>query len=140
MDISKALMTPVIALVAWTHFMWLWMYLTRVPAILKARMRLDPNAIRGEQMSQLPPNVRWKADNYNHLLEQPTVFYAVVLAMAMLGDRSENSLMLAWIYVGLRVVHSFFQSLANIITVRFVMFVTMSLVLIALTVRAVMLL
>lgn len=127
---------PVVALVAWTLVMWLWMYVTRIPAILKARMRLDPNAPRGEQMAQLPPQVRWKADNYNHLMELPTVFYAVTLALAMLGDQSAISLGLAWAYVVLRVVHSLWQALFNVIQVRFALFVLSTLPLFGLTWRA----
>jgi hypothetical protein len=57
--------------------MWAWMYMTRLPAVHKAHMTLDPNAPRGEQMNSLPPAVRWKADNYNHLMAQPTIFYAI---------------------------------------------------------------
>ena len=71
---AHAMLGPVVALVLWTFVIWAWMYATRIPAISKARMRLDATAPRGEQMSKLPPEVRWKADNYNHLFEQPTLF------------------------------------------------------------------
>lgn len=136
MNSHLALLGPVIALVLWTAVIWFWMYATRIPAILKARMRLDPNAPRGQQMSELPPQVRWKADNFNHLLEIPTLFYAVGLSLAMLGDDSSTSLYLAWTYVALRVVHSLHQCLSNIIMIRFVLFATSSLVLFWLAVRA----
>jgi hypothetical protein len=116
--------------------MWLWMYATRIPAISKAKLRLDPNEPRGAQMATLPSRVRWKADNYNHLFEQPTVFYPIVIVLALLGQGSGLDLGLAWAYVGLRVVHSVFQSTVNKIEVRFVLFALSSLVLIALTVRA----
>ena len=136
MNPHLALLGPVIALVLWTAVIWFWMYATRIPAIMKARMRLDPNAPRGQQMSELPPQVRWKADNYNHLLEIPTLFYAVALSLAMLGDDSATSLYLAWAYVGLRVVHSLHQCLSNIITLRFALFFVSSLLLFCLAVRA----
>ena len=84
MPVSSPMLAPVVALVAWTMVMWLWMYLTRIPAISRAQMKLDPNAPRGEQMSQLPASVRWKADNYNHLMEQPTLFYAICLCLALI--------------------------------------------------------
>ena len=131
---------PVIALVLWSFFIWAWMYATRIPAIVKAKMRLDPNAPRGEQMNQLPANVRWKADNYNHLMEQPTLFYAVALALAVGGDTTSLSLGLAWAYVGSRVVHSLIQALVNIIQLRFAVFFLSSLILLALAIRAAMLL
>lgn len=133
---ARSMLAPVVALVAWTFVMWLWMYATRIPAISKAKLRLDPNEPRGAQMATLPPKVRWKADNYNHLFEQPTVFYPIVIVLALLGQGSVLDLGLAWAYVGLRVVHSVFQSTVNKIEVRFVLFALSSLVLIALTVRA----
>lgn len=136
MSIAQPLLGPVVALVAWSLVMWLWMYATRIPAIRAARMRLDPNAPRGEQMSTLPARVRWKADNYNHLMEQPTIFYAIVLALALLGDRSELSLAMAWTYVVLRVLHSLVQALVNRIELRFALFVLSTLPLIVLTWRA----
>jgi hypothetical protein len=133
---SNPLLGPVVALVAWTLVMWLWMYATRIPAILKSRMRLDPDAPRGEQMATLPPRVRWKADNYNHLMEQPTIFYPLVLALAVLGDTSTVSLALAWAYVVLRVAHSLWQALSNVIQVRFALFALSTLPLFGLTWRA----
>jgi hypothetical protein len=112
------------------------MYATRIPAIRKARLPLDPSAPRGEQMATLPATVRWKADNYNHLMEQPTVFYAVALSLAVLGQGDGINSTLAWVYFALRVVHSLVQTTVNKIEVRFGVFVLSSFVLIALTVNA----
>lgn len=128
----QPLLAPIVALALWTAVIWLWMYVTRIPAIMKARMRLDSDAPRGEQMATLPARVRWKADNYNHLMEQPTVFFAIALVLAMLDDRSAASLMLAWAYVGLRIVHSLVQVLVNHIPTRFAIFSLSSLTLFAL--------
>ncbi|MFP5305567.1 MAG: MAPEG family protein [Gammaproteobacteria bacterium] len=133
---AQPLLAPLIALVLWSFVMWAWMYATRIPAIMQARMKLDPNVPRGEQMNLLPPRVRWKADNYNHLMEQPTIFYATALALAVAGDTSAVNLGLAWAYVGLRVVHSVFQAVVNKIEVRFLLFVISSLVLLVLAVNA----
>lgn len=137
MNDSLQLLGPVIALVAWSQVMWLWMYATRIPAMIAAKMKPDPNAPRGEQMSQLPASVRWKADNYNHLMEQPTVFYAIVLTLALLGPSGDTVLMLAWSYVALRVVHSLLQALVNKIELRFFLFVLSNIPLIGLTYEAV---
>ena len=133
------LLAPVIVLVLWTAVIWAWMYATRIPAIIGAGMRLDPNAPRGQQMSELPPRVRWKADNYNHLLEQPPLFYATALALVLMGDVSSASLWLAWAYVALRIVHSLWQALVNQIQFRFALFSLSSLVLFALAIRAALL-
>ena len=133
---AQPMLAPVIALVAWTAVMWGWMYATRIPAILRMRMRLDGNIPRGEQMATLPPRVRWKADNYNHLFEQPVLFYAIGLSLALLGDTSAASIALAWSYVALRIAHSLWQVLVNVIPVRFALFAVSSLVLFALLIRA----
>ena len=138
MPTAAPLLAPVIALVAWTAVIWAWMYATRIPAIVRMRMKLDGNAPRGEQMAQLPPRVRWKADNYNHLLEQPVLFYATVLSLVLLGESGAPAIALAWTYVGLRVVHSLWQTLVNHIPVRFALFSLSSLVLFALVAIAVM--
>lgn len=130
-----SMLAPVVALVAWTHVMWAWMYATRIPAIRRAKMRLDPTAPRGQQNASLPPEVRWKADNYNHLMEAPTLFYAIAIVLAMIDPDTTNRT-LAWAYVGLRVVHSLVQSLINKIEVRFAIFTLSMFTLIALTVRA----
>src|SRR3990167_6374823 len=102
--------------------MLLWMFAMRIPAIMKARMKMDPNLPVGQQMNTLPPHVRWKADNYNHLMEQPTIFYALALALALLGQGDGVNAMLAWAYVGLRVVHSLVQAVINKIELRFAVF------------------
>jgi len=117
--ISVEILGPVVALVCWSMIMWVWMYATRIPAIHAARMKLDSNAPRGEQMSTLPPHVRWKADNYNHLMEQPTIFYALAISIALMGEGSGANLYIAWGYVVLRILHSLVQSLINKIEVRF---------------------
>ena len=130
------ILAPLLALAFWTHLMWAFMYATRLPAMRVAKMTPDSNAPRGEQMAQLPARVRWKADNYNHLMEQPTVFYAVALASALIAPADDLAVTLAWAYVGLRVAHSLVQTLVNHIPARFVLFALSSLVLIALTIRA----
>ncbi|MBX3671772.1 MAG: MAPEG family protein [Burkholderiales bacterium] len=136
MSASVQMLGPVIALVAWSLVMWVWMYVTRIPAIYAAGMKLDPDAPRGEQMALLPPRVRWKADNYNHLMEQPTLFYAIAIALSVLSVSTWGILALAWAYVALRVVHSLVQALGNRIEIRFALFVLSNIPLFALTVAA----
>ncbi len=74
-------------------------------------------------MALLPANVRWKADNYDHLLEQPTLFYAAALGLVFLGVDSGFATGCAWAYVGLRVLHTLIQTLVNKIELRFFVFV-----------------
>ena len=130
------ILAPVIALVLWTFVMWAWLYATRLPAIVKLKLVYDPNRPASEFMDQIPARVRWKADNYNHLMEQPTLFYATALVLAFAGAGDGLNAWLAWAYVALRIVHSLVQALTNIILVRFTVFNIASLVLLALAIRA----
>jgi len=134
--LHHSLLVPVVSLVLWTFVMWAWMYATRIPAIRSSGMALDPDLPRGEQMAQLPASVRWKADNYNHLLEMPTLFYAVAIVLALVSKNPDTDATLAWAYVALRVVHSLFQALVNKIEVRFALFNLSAIVLLVLAVRA----
>ncbi|MEM9312341.1 MAG: MAPEG family protein [Pseudomonadota bacterium] len=128
---GKHIVQPVVALMIWTMIMWCWMYATRIPAMQKAE--IDGTKLVGSNgaslRAQLPETVNWKADNYNHLHEQPTLFYAVALVLAYIGQGEGMNAFLAWIYVGLRVAHSVVQVTANRVLVRFVLFALSSLVL-----------
>lgn len=132
---TMEILKPVVMLLILSCAMLLWLYATRIPAILKLDIELDPTLPSGTQMSQLPYRVRWKADNYNHLLEQPVLFYAAAITLAVVGEGDGLNATLAWIYVGLRVVHSVFQATVNKIPVRFLLFALSSVVLIILVVR-----
>jgi len=138
MDILK----PVVALAIWTMVMWVWMYATRIPAITALPKTDDPNADVGWTGAKLEglikPSIQWKAHNYNHLHEAPTVFYAVALVLALTGQGDGVNLMVAWVYVGLRVVHSIFQSTVNKVAPRFLLFVLSSIALMALITQAAM--
>jgi hypothetical protein len=128
------ILQPVIALVGWTFVMWAWLYATRIPAI--AGRPMEPSMTAADLNAVIPARVRWKADNYNHLHEQPTLFYAVALTLAAAGAGTGLNLWLAWTYVAIRIAHSLIQALGNVILVRFSVFMVGSLVLLALAVRA----
>ncbi|WP_245228497.1 MAPEG family protein [Pontixanthobacter sp. CEM42] len=134
--VEAAILKPVVILMAWTMVMWAWMYVTRIPAMSKAGISPDDAAVTGTLDKTLPSNVQSKAHNYNHLHEQPTVFYAVAIVLAMVGQGDGMNALLAWIYVGLRIIHSLVQATANKVMVRFVLFALSSLVLIALIFHA----
>jgi hypothetical protein len=132
---THAILAPAMALVLWTFVMWAWLYATRIPAIMRLKIPMPPDMSKNDLNNALPASVRWKADNYNHLLEQPTLFYAVVLIAAVAGAGDELNVWLAWGFVALRAVHSLVQALVNIIVLRFAVFMVSSVVLLALSMR-----
>jgi hypothetical protein len=132
------ILAPVVALVAWTLVMMFWMVVTRFAAMrrkgisLKGRVGTRTGALEGVIEDQ----VNWKAHNYTHLVEQPTLFYAVAIALALMDFGGGINLYLAWAYVGLRVAHSLVQATVNIVLYRFILWILSSLALIGLTVHA----
>jgi len=139
---GMTILQPVVALAAWTMVMWFWLYGTRIPALSAAKV--DPDDLVHDPTKGLdqilPPQVMWKAHNYNHLHEAPTVFYAVAITLAIIGGDAGQGLntQLAWAYVALRVIHSIIQATINKVQLRFLVFALSSFVLMALVARAAM--
>jgi hypothetical protein len=117
-----SLLTPVLALVTLTLLVWIWMYATRIPAMQKAG--ISPQSARhpGTWEAGVPSSARQVAENYNHLLEQPTIFYALVFYIVLAGHTDQLYVYLAWAYVALRVVHTLIQCTVNIVMYRFTVF------------------
>jgi len=141
---NTAILAPAAALAVWSILMLIWMAATRFPAMKAMREAKGSSGMvsksraggRGLDLEgQIPDKVNWKAHNYTHLMEQPTVFYAVVIIHALTGA-GQTEIALAWLYVGLRVVHSLWQNLVNTIPVRLMIFVAGSITLMILSIRA----
>jgi hypothetical protein len=132
MDISitESVLGAVLALIVWSLIVWAWMYALRIPAMQKAGINPD-SARHPGSLDALPANVRQVADNYNHLMEQPTIFYALAFFTVHAQHDSGLVVTLAWAYVILRVVHSLIQNTINRVMLRFLVFSLSTLVLIA---------
>ena len=138
MPATVEFLSPVLALVAWTLVMWIWMYATRIPAMQAAGIDPQDAAYPGTWAHRLRPGVRSVADNYNHLHEQPTIFYALMFFAALTGGGDAFAMQLGWAYVALRVVHSLVQATFNRVIVRFSVFALATLALMAITVREIL--
>ena len=133
------ILAPVVALVAWTLVMMVWMAIARRSAFAKLGITWStiPRGSRGVNLDgRAPDQAQWPSHNYNHLMEQPTIFYAIAITLALMGMGTGINYWLAWGYVGLRVVHSLVQCTVNIVAIRFPLFFLASLCLLGLTVHA----
>ena len=130
----ESVLAPVLALIVWSLLIWVWMYAKRIPAMGKAGIKPQEARFPGS-LSKLPDGVRAAADNYNHLMEQPTIFYALAFLTYLLGLQSPLTAGLAWLYVGLRVVHSLVQVSVNLVTLRFLAFLLSTVTLAVMVVR-----
>jgi len=137
--ISQEMLAPAAVLVGWTLVVLIWMAFVRFSAFKVANINLAeaPPGGRGQNLEGvLPDKANWPSHNYTHLVEQPTLFYAVVIILALLGQGNELNIGLAWAYVALRVLHSIWQITINTISVRFPLFILSTLVLLALSINA----
>ena len=132
------LLAPIVALVAWSLVMYIWMYAARLTAMKRAGISLKGRrGTRGGALEGvIPDEANWKAHNYAHLMEQPTIFYAIVTALILMDFDQQINVYLAWAYVGLRIVHSLIQATVNVVAYRFLVFTLSSLCLIGLTTHA----
>ncbi len=128
------MLTPVLALVVWTLIIWTWMYATRIPAMQKARVN-PQDAIHPGSLSSLPTEARVVADNYNHLHEQPTIFYALAIYSHLVGVGDPLNIWLAWGYVAARIIHSFMQIVMKKVMLRFYMFTAGTIILMIIAAR-----
>jgi len=136
---STAILAPAAILVLWSLIILFWMAGTRLPAAKKLGIDITakPGGRGPEIDPQLPDNVAWKSHNYIHLMEQPTIFYATVMILAMAEAGHGLNLYLAWIYVGLRIVHSLWQVTVNLVKVRFLLFVASTVCLLIMAINAI---
>lgn len=130
---EHGMIAPVVALVIWSMIMLIWLYGTRIPAMQKAKIK--PGEATKAQMEALPGGAPNVANNYNHLMEQPTIFYAAALAAQLAGQADGLNVGLAWAYVILRVVHSLIQCTVNVVTARFAVFSLSTIVLAVMAIR-----
>ena len=132
---SSAILQPVFVLGLLTVVMTVWMFLTRVPAM--KRLRIHPQ--KGQDTSQLkallPDEVTRISNNYNHLFEQPTLFYVVAISIAVLGHVDAIHVYTAWAYAIIRILHSLVQATVDIVMVRFSLFILSWIVLAVMIIR-----
>lgn len=131
------ILTPAAVLVLWSIVMLFWMAFTRLPALgkLGGLGKAKPGG-RGQDLEGvLPDEINWKAHNYSHLMEQPTLFYATITILALMGPSSFD-VALAWGYAAVRIVHSIWQATVNRVPVRFALFLASTICLTVLAIRA----
>ena len=137
------ILAPAAVLIVWSIIMLFWVAAVRFPAMkaLAGESGTKPTARaggRGQDLEgRIPDRAVWPAHNFTHLMEQPTIFYPAVIILAIMGAAA-GDVLAAWIYVALRILHSFWQSLVNTLPVRMLLFFASTFALLWLAIRAVM--
>jgi hypothetical protein len=118
---AETIFQPMLALMGLTLVVWVYMYARRIPFI--TRNRLTPNQLTAAELARLsPPAVSNPSDNLKNLFELPTLFYALLLYLYVVGQVDGLYSTLAWAFVGFRVLHSAVHCTVNIILLRFTLY------------------
>jgi hypothetical protein len=135
------ILLPAAVLVAWSLAVLSWMAFARfsgVKQVPKENFKSMPRVGgRGQDLDPKLGSAAWPSHNYSHLMEQPTLFYAIVMILALAGAGTGFNVTLAWGYVVLRMLHSVWQIAVNTLPVRFGLFILSTLCLAWLTVNAI---
>jgi uncharacterized MAPEG superfamily protein len=132
------ILAPAAVLVLWSIVMLFWLAATRLPPLFKQPGGLGaakPGGRGADLEGVLPDSINWKSHNYTHLMEQPTIFYATVMILALMGANA-GDVAIAWGYVALRIVHSIWQATVNKVSIRFGLFIASTVCLILLAIHA----
>ena len=121
------ILLPVLTLAFWTFIIFAIMAPARFYFLRKKHPQTAAHTKNLKGV--LPPWTERVADNYNHLFEQPVIFYVVALSIAVINNIEPLMIQLAWVYVALRVLHSIVQITFNFVPLRFTLFVTSWLIL-----------
>ena len=132
------ILAPAAVLVLWSIVMLFWLAATRLPPLFKQPGGLGaakPGGRGADLEGVLLDSINWKSHNYTHLMEQPTIFYATVMILALMGA-SATDVAFAWGYVALRIIHSLWQATVNKVSIRFALFNLSTVCLVVLAIHA----
>jgi hypothetical protein len=135
---ASAILQPVFVVVGLSVIMTFWMIVTRIPKMTELGIHPQKAQNTSKLLDLLPPETTRISNNYNHLFEQPTIFYAVAISIALLGHVDPINVGCAWTYAGIRVIHSLVQATVDIVMIRFGLFLVSSIVLAVLVVREIL--
>ena len=111
---------------------------TRVPGIYKMWGKLQFAKYSADLHPKLPEKARYLTDNYNHIFEQPTLFYAITVYIFLIGNTDTANIFLAWFYVVTRIIHSAIQITVNNVSWRAAIFGIGSLILVLMILKEIL--
>lgn len=135
MEMMRALLQPVLALMLLTAAVWVFMYGRRLPWILASGIDVQDIATPEQVSAVLPAAINRPSNNLKNLFELPVIFYALCALLLATHQTDAHYVQLAWAYVALRAVHSLIHCTVNIVNVRFAAYLLSSLVLWAMVAR-----
>jgi hypothetical protein len=114
-----AVLAPVFVQVALTFVLLFWMGRSRLAALSSGEVKVRDIAL-GER--NWPPRITQIANTYHNQFELPVLFYAVTAFALITRQAGSVFVVLAWLYVLTRLVHTYVYTTSNAIVWRFRIF------------------
>lgn len=133
---NMQILTPFLGMMLITLLVWLYMYVTRLAYIKRAR--IDPQELTTSYRAarHFPEHIGYPADNFRNLFEMPVLFYALCIYLYVTATADSLYVILAWGFVALRAVHSAIHCTINRVHWRFLAYMLSSIALWIMLLRA----
>jgi hypothetical protein len=126
---AQAIFGPVSVLALWTLLVLAMAGSRRIRGALSGRA--PRTAFRLGESAEVPADIVVVNRNFMNLLEAPVLFYVVCIALYVTRQVNTAMVTLAWVYVLLRLVHSFIHLTSNRIIQRLISHAVSNFVLLA---------
>ncbi len=113
-----AIFGPIFAMFILTFVVWVYMYARRIPFIRSLDLPLE-ELTSAVLVQRSPPSVSNPSDNLKNLFEIPIVFYALALYLYVTNQVDAVYVVVSWVFVLFRVLHSAVHCTINIVLLRF---------------------
>jgi hypothetical protein len=111
---------PCSAMVLVTALVWIKLYADRLGEMRARGISPQSLATAREAAGRLERTTA--ADNFRNLFEVPVLFYVWCVAVAMTGGSTAGLVAAAWVFVGLRALHSLIHVTYNRVLHRFLVY------------------
>jgi len=113
---QATILPPVFALAVLTFGIALWMGRLRFLAV--RRGDLSPRYYELNRGGKVPDYLAKVSQNYDNLLELPILFYVLTCLLYVSQQVELAQVVMAWLFVGSRYVHSYIHTTTNILKPR----------------------
>ncbi len=105
-----SLIYPALAQLGWTFVVFAIMFAARRAAVVSRAVKMRDIALSGDAW---PDRAKAAANNFSNQFETPVMFFVILLIANEIGAKATWMVVLAWIYVASRIVHTLIHVTSN---------------------------
>ena len=120
MTTTDPIWLPCTAMVLVTALVWIKLYADRLSEMRSKR--INPQSLATARAAAGKLENTQAADNFRNLFEVPVLFYVLCIALVVNGGSTPGLVCGAWVFVGLRALHSLIHVTYNCVMHRFIVY------------------